>query len=154
MQHVLEVNNIRLALLVDHRFLRWIPECFIRILNLSPATAYAKVYDGIASVMLDRDFVDFAVEYERTLKSPAKYEKIRQTIESEKRVKAFLYLVPSYPLLYGLMEAFRGTKQLVVFGFVEEFKREQFSTRVRSTNYSETSLHDALAKLPTAKTGT
>ena len=153
MQHVLEVNNIRLALLVHHRFLRWIPECFIRILNLSPATAYAKVYDGIASVMLDRNFVDFAVEYERTLKSPAKYARIRQAIESEKRVKAFLYLVPSYPLLCGLMEAFRGTKQLVVFGFVEEFKREQLSIRVRSTNYSETSLHDALAKLPTAKTG-
>jgi hypothetical protein len=46
---------------------------------------------------------------------------------------------------------FRGTKQLVVFEFVEEFKSEQLSTRVRSTNYSETSLHDALAKLPTRK---
>jgi hypothetical protein len=68
-----------------------IPECFIRVLNLSPATAYAKVYDGIANVRVDHGFVDFAVEYERTLKSPAKYEKIRKAIESEKRVQAFVY---------------------------------------------------------------
>ncbi len=154
MPHVLEVNNIRLALLVHRKLLHWIPECFIRVLNLSPTTAYAKVYDGIATVMLYPDFVDFAVEYERTLKSPAKYEKIRKAIESEKRVKAFLYLVPSYQLLHGLMEAFGGTKPLVMFGLVEEFKREQLSARVRDANYSESSLHDALAKLLPAKTGT
>jgi hypothetical protein len=32
--HVLEVNNIRLALLVHREVLRWIPESFIRVLNL------------------------------------------------------------------------------------------------------------------------
>jgi hypothetical protein len=152
--HALEVNDIRLTLL-DHRKLQqWIPESLIRVLNLSPATAYAKVYDGIATVLLSADFVDFAVEYERTLKSPAKYAKIRAAIESEKRVKAFLYLVPSYHLLFGLMEAFGRTQQLVVFGLVEEFKREQLSTRVRYANYRETSLQDVLAKLLPAKTGT
>jgi len=152
MLHALEVNNIRLALLVDRKLLGWIPEPFIRVLNLSPATAYAKVYDGIATVMLYRQFVDFAVEYERTLKSPAKYEKIRAAIESERRVKAFLYLVPSYHLLAGLTEAFRSTKQLVLFGFVDEFKREQLNTRVRDANYRETTLHNALEKLVPAKT--
>jgi len=152
--HVLEVNNIRLALLVHREVLRWIPESFIRVLNLSPATAYAKVYDGIARVMLNHEFVDLAVEYERTLKSPAKYEKIRNAIESEKWVKAFLYLVPNYELLYGLIAAFRGTKQFVLFGLVDEFKREQLSTHVRDANHRETALHDALAKLLPAKTGT
>jgi hypothetical protein len=57
MAHVLEVTNIRLALLVHHQLFRWILECFIRILNLSPATAYAKVYDGIANVRIDHGFV-------------------------------------------------------------------------------------------------
>jgi hypothetical protein len=154
MAHVLEVTNIRLALLVHHQLFRWIPECFIRVLNLSPATAYAKVYDGIANVRVDHGFVDFAVEYERTLKSPAKYEKIRKAIESEKRVQAFVYLVPSYDLLHGLMEAFWGAKQLLVFGLVDEFKKEQLGTRVRHTNYIETPLHDALAQLLPARSGT
>jgi hypothetical protein len=123
-------------------------------LNLSPATAYAKVYDGIANVRVDHGFVDFAVEYERTLKIPAKYEKIRKAIESEKRVQAFVYLVPSYDLLHGLMEAFWGAKQLLVFGLVDEFKKEQLGTRVRHTNYIETPLHDALAQLLPARSGT
>ena len=67
-------------------------------------------------------------------------------------MKAFLYLVPSYHLLPGLTEAFRSTKQLVLFGFVDEFKREQLNTRVRDANYRETTLHNALEKLVPAKT--
>jgi len=105
-------------------------------------------------VRLHYDLVDFAVEYERTLKSPGKYEKIREAIESEKRVKAFLYLVPSYPLLQGLRNAFWRTKQLVVFGLVDEFKREQLNTSVHDGNYRVGSLQDVLAKLLPAKTGT
>lgn len=152
--HALEVNDIRLALLSTRKLQRWIPESFIRVLNLSPVNAYAKVYDGVATVTLYGNDVEFAVEYERTLKSPTKYEKIREAIESEKRVKAFLYLVPSYQLRHGLMEAFWRTKQLVVFGLVDEFKREQLSTRVREANYRETSLDDVLARLLPVKTGT
>ena len=68
-------------------------------------------------------------------------------------MKAFLYLVPSYPLLQGLRDAFWRTKQLVVFGLVDEFKREQLSTRVQDANYRESSLQDVLAKLLPAKTG-
>jgi len=57
-------------------------------------------------------------------------------------------------LLYGLIAAFRGTKQFVLFGLVDEFKREQLSTHVRDANHRETALHDALAKLLPAKTAT
>ncbi|HXY03299.1 MAG TPA: hypothetical protein VEI49_06940, partial [Terriglobales bacterium] len=66
---------------------------------------------------------------------------------------AFLYLVPNYELLYGLIAAFRGTKQFVMFGLVDEFKREKLSTRVCDANHKESALHDALAKLLSAKTG-
>jgi len=67
-------------------------------LSLEPVTRdrSCKSYDGIASVLVQGRSVEFAIEYERTLQSPAKYEKIREAIESEKRVKAFLYLVPNY----------------------------------------------------------
>jgi hypothetical protein len=152
--HALEVNNIRLTLLVRRKLIHWIPEPFIRAVNLSPATAYAKVYDGIATVVVYPNLVDFAVEYERTLKSPAKYERIRQAIESEKRVKAFLYLAPNYAVRTGLIEAFWHSKALVMFASVDEFKRDQMSTRVLDSNYGETTLNDALAKLVPAQTGT
>ena len=150
--HALEVNDIRLALSIHHQLVRWIPESFIRVLNLSPATAYAKVYDGIASVLVQGEFVEIAIEYERTLKSPAKYEKIREAIESEKRVKAFLYLVPSYELLFGVKDALWRMKQLVLFGLIEEFKKERLEMRVRDSCFRESSLREALAQRLLART--
>jgi len=150
--HALEVNDIRLALSIHHQLVRWIPESFIRVLNLSPATAYAKVYDGIASVLVQGEFVEIAIEYERTLKSPAKYEKIREAIESEKRVKAFLYLVPSYELLFGVKDALWRMKQLVLFGLIEEFKKERLEMRVRDSCFRESSMREALAQRLLART--
>jgi hypothetical protein len=112
--HALEVNNIRLALLRTGRLWSWVPESLIRILNVSPVSAYAKVYDGIAEVNLEGRAVKFAVEYERTLKSPAKYEKIPAAIEAEKRLNIFLYLVPALALLFNLTYEFQRNRQLVV----------------------------------------
>ena len=143
---------IRLTLSLHHQLGGWIPESFIRVLNLLPATAYAKVYDGIASVRVYGRSVEFAIEYERTLKSQAKYEKIREAIESEKRIKAFLYLVPTYELLHGITDAFWRMKQLVLFALVDEFKKDRLDTRVRDSWYRESSLQDALAQmLPATK---
>lgn len=146
--HALEINNIRLALLRTRKLQRWIPESFIRVLNMSPIYAYAKVYDGVARVALANGDIEFAVEYERTLKSRAKYEKIREAIESEKRVKAFLYLVPSPLLLHALNDVFWHTKQLLLLGLMDDFKQAQLSATVWcSGDHKEICLNDALSKL-------
>jgi len=150
--HALEVNDIRLTLLIDNRLIHWIPESFIRILNLSPATTYAKVYDGIASVLLQDRSVEFAIEYERTLKSPAKYEKIREAIESERQVAVFLYLVPTYELLLGITDVLYRMKQRVLFALVDEFKKDRLDTRVRDSWDRESSLLDVLAHMLPART--
>jgi hypothetical protein len=142
--HALEVTNIRLALLRTQTLWSWTPETFIRVLNLSPSNAYAKVYDGIARVRLDGRYLEFAVEYERTLKSPTKYEKIREAIESETRLKAFLYIVPTSELLYSLVHEFQGTKQLILFGLGSVFKQDVLRATVLRTNYARTSLQAAL----------
>ena len=112
---------------------------------------WASIAIGTAGVVYHLDSRFF---YERTLKSPAKYEKIREAIESEKRVKAFLYLVPNYQLLHGITDALWRMKQLVLFGLVDDFKRERLNTGVRDSHYKESSLQDALARLLPAKTGT
>ena len=145
--HALEVNNIRLVLLRTGTIWSWIPECFIRVLNLSSESAYAKVYDGIARVSFEGEYIDFAVEYERTLKSPSKYQKIREAIESEKRLHGFLYLVPTYQLRSSLVHEFWGTRRLVFFGLVGEFKRKAFDAEVWGANYKGTSLQEALLKV-------
>ena len=48
----------------------------------------AKTYDAIATVSLATGrLVEFAIECERTLKSPQKYEKVRETIVSGSQVR-------------------------------------------------------------------
>jgi len=151
--HALELNNIRLALLRTGTLFSWIPESFIRVLNLSPAHAYAKVYDGIAKVLFDGEFAEFAVEYERTLKSLPKYQKIREAIESEKRLNGFLYLVPSWQLLSVLRGEFWDTKKMVFFGLAGEFKEKAFDAAVTTAKYDKIPLQVALKKMAVADKG-
>jgi hypothetical protein len=145
--HALEVNSIRLALMRTLKLRDWIPESHIRGLNLLPTSAYAKVYDAIATVLIDDHEVEFAIECERTPKTPAKYQKIREAIESERRVNAFLYLVPSFQLVYALQHAFKGTNRHVLFGMLDEFKQQQLASRVRTAHSREAPLEDMLARL-------
>ena len=151
--HALELNNIRIALKARGHLLVWIPEVFVRVLNLSPATAYAKVYDGIAEVSLDGEHIKFGIEYERTFKSQPKYDKIWEAIESEKRLNAFLYLVPNTTLLWGLVREFKGTKRPVYFGLVDEFKEKVFDADVWSASYDRSTLRSALLQAARASKG-
>jgi hypothetical protein len=144
--HSLELNNIRIALKATNDLMLWIPEVAIRVLNLSPATAYAKVYDAIAEVYLDGNYVTFAIEYERTFKSQSKYDKIGGAIQSEKRLDVFLYLVPSYDLLRGLIDEFQGTTRLVFFGLVNDFKGQVFDAPVWSVASHKSTFKEALLK--------
>ena len=111
---------------------------------MSPATAYAKVYDGIAELYVDGDYVTLAIEYERTFKSKSKYDKILEAIESEKRLNVFLYLVPTLDLQWALIREFEGTKRLVFFGLVDEFKQKVFETQVWSARYDKLVFNDVL----------
>jgi hypothetical protein len=155
--HALELNDVRLALMQTLTLSQWMPESFIRVLNTSPATAYAKVYDGIARIDRGpgRDSIQFAIEYERTLKSQTKYEKIRAAIESEKRLNVFLYLMPTYQVLSTVQSQFWRTKRLVYFGLVDEFKKNAFNAPLTTAMFKKTCLWDALeegAALPEVRT--
>jgi hypothetical protein len=152
--HALEVNAIHLAMMRTLVLKQWIPESLIRVLNLSPYYAYAKVYDGIASLSVAGRRIDVAVEYERTLKSQTKYQKIREAIESEKRTEAVLYLAPTEELLDSLRNEFWQTSKCVLFGLLDNFKRDRIGTIVYESNYNRLSLLQALTKVIPAKTET
>jgi hypothetical protein len=129
--HILELTRIRLALLRSGTLMRWISESFIRVLSLSPIHAYAKTYDAIATVSLGGGRCgEFAIEYERTLKSPQKYDKVRQAIESEERLTNFLYLSPSFPVLSAIGRHFERTRQNVYFGAIQNFKEHALDAEV------------------------
>lgn len=152
--HALELNSIRLTFMRTDLLWRWIPEPLVRVLNLSPATAYAKVYDGIAGIFLNDKTLDIAVEYERTLKSQAKYAKIREAIVSERCVDLFLYLAPSQDLLWSLRREFWRMERLLFFGEVGEFKEKALAATVHDTYGRELSFQDALLKAIAARSRT
>ena len=129
--HVLEVNRIRLALERSGALIFWIPEVLIRIVNLSPTLSYAKAYDAVAQVRIgDGVSVEFAIEYERTLKSEQKYERILEAIESERRLHTVLYLAPSYEILSSLRWYFERARHDILFAPVDDFKRNVLDTQV------------------------
>jgi hypothetical protein len=84
----------------------------------------------------------------------AKYQRIRKAIESERRLNAFLYLVPSYQLLYAMQQAFSGTQRLVLFGMLDEFKQHTLGSRVRTAYGYEAPLQEMLARLIAARART
>lgn len=142
--HALGLNAIRLTLQVTGYLWQWIPESFIRVMNLSPVSGYEKVYDAVATVWVNEEKVQFAIEYERTLKSQAKYEKIRDAIEHESRLNGFLYLVPNLQMVLNLINEFRGTKRLIFFGVFDEFKEKVLDVAVWAANRRCMHLNEAL----------
>ena len=145
--HVLELNRIRIALERSRALVSWIPEVFIRVVNLSPTLCYAKAYDAVAKVSLgDGVWAEFAIEYERTLKSEQKYEKILEAIESERRLHTILYLTPSYEILASLRWYFERTRHDVPFALVEDFKKDVLDTQVDFAGaFRRMTLREALA---------
>ena len=146
--HILELNRIRLALERSRSLLYWIPEVSIRVLNLSPTLSYAKAYDAIAKVSLGAGAsAEFAIEYERTLKSEQKYGKILEAIENEKRLRTILYLTPSYEILTSLRCYFERARHRVLFGLVGDFKKDVLDAQVNLTGtFRHTPLREALTE--------
>ena len=146
--HVLELNRIRFALERSGDLLFWVPETFIRVLNLSPIFCYAKAYDAIAKVILgDGLSAEFAIEYERTLKSEQKYERILEAIANERRLHTILYLTPSYEIVATLRRYFRCTRHEIICALVDDFKRNVLDTQVDlASTYHRTTIREALLR--------
>jgi hypothetical protein len=54
--HVLRAEPDPLALERSRTLVLWVPETFIRVVNLSPTFCYAKAYDAVATVDLGKRF--------------------------------------------------------------------------------------------------
>jgi hypothetical protein len=146
--HVLELNRIRLALENSGALMYWVPESLIRVLNLSPVHRYAKTYDAVAKVRLDDNISpDFAIEYERTLKSEQKYDGILGALASERRLHTILYISPSFEILSTIRWHFRRARQQILFAQADDFKKRALDAQVDSaSSYRRTTFRDALLR--------
>ena len=148
LRHVLEINQIRLALECSELLQSWTPEAFIRVLNLCPTLRYAKTYDAVVRLALgDNVYSEFAIEYERSVKSEQRYQKIVQAVAEEKRLNVILYLTSSYEIAATLRPYFQNARQTVLFAHVEKFKQDVLDSQVDvAGSYRRLPLREALLR--------
>ncbi len=68
------------------------PKCRSVHSTWSRKTPNNKDYDSLVTLLINDQSYDFALEYERTLKSVKRYEKILEELENEYQVDCILYL--------------------------------------------------------------
>ncbi|MGH9448317.1 MAG: hypothetical protein ACRD3O_21760, partial [Terriglobia bacterium] len=128
--HALDLNDIHLALAGGGLLAKWKSDLEVRSQNEFTGYGYAKDYDAVATLRLDGQDVEMALEYERQVKAEARYLEIAAAIQREHRVQRFLYLLPDYHLLWFVRQFFQQSSREIYFGIACDFKRELILTQV------------------------
>jgi hypothetical protein len=128
--HALELNAIRLALARNSLLVQWRTEVEISSTNMVSDAPYQKDYDAIVEVWVKDQVRQFALEYERSLKSMKAYEKIRAALESERRVACVLYLTAHSDLLLALMYQLTPLAQRLGFLTATSFREQLLKANV------------------------
>lgn len=142
--HALELNSIELALHQEPERFTWTTESQVRCLHTYAPDEFGKIYDAVIQVTLDGSNARFALEYEATQKTLARYYKIRQAIESDACLDTLLYLAPSFELLRALTLRLRSQEKSILFGILNDFKKERWDATVYCSDFVSRPLRQAL----------
>jgi hypothetical protein len=119
--HSLELNRVRIALARSGALIRWVAESALRVLYRAGQRNYAKIYDSVATVMIDGEIYEIGFEYERSLKAIERYKDTAAKIDDERRVHVVVYLCPSNNTFTTISDAFFGAHKTVLVAMMEEF---------------------------------
>jgi hypothetical protein len=142
--HALDLNDIHLTLIRSGVLRQWKSDLEVRSQNEFTDYAYAKDYDAVVTLESDGELIEIALEYERQVKSAARYQEIAAAIQRERQVGSFLYLFPDYHMLWFVRHFFRHSNRQIYFGVACDFKRELLLTQVVSPKAPYASLKEAL----------
>lgn len=142
--HAIDLNDIHLALLRSGLLAKWKSDLEIRSQNEFTDCGYVKDYDAIVTLRLDGRDVELALEYERQVKSEARYHDIAAAIQHERQVNRFLYLFPDYHILWFVRRFFQHSRREIFFGIACDFKRELILTQVVGPKSVYATLKEAL----------
>jgi hypothetical protein len=142
--HALDLNDIHLTLIRSGALRKWKSDLEVRSQNEFTDYGYVKDYDAVATLELDGELIEIALEYERQAKSEARYQEISAAIHRERQVGRFLFLFPDYHMLWFVRQFFRQSNRQIYFGVACDFKRELLFTRVVGPKATYSSLKEAL----------
>ena len=128
--HALELNAIRLALAQSSVLVGWESEIEVVSRNMVSVTPYQKDYDAVVRVSAGSGVREFALEYERSLKSAKRYAKIRAALEEERQVSSVLYLTASSELMLALIYQLTPLSIPIAFATARSFRERKLATAV------------------------
>ena len=128
--HSLELNRIQLALAQANLLAGWQSEVEVASFNTISRSPYEKDYDAIVDVWVGDKRAQFALEYERTLKSVKEYERVRAALQSERQIGCILYLTSGVEVLLHLLEELRPVNKSLAFANAKDFAKELLDTPV------------------------
>ena len=128
--HMIEINAIRIALMKAGILDAWKMELEIISENLISRFNTRKDYDAIVTLRHGRHRVRFAIEFERTPKSAARYREISKSILQDSSVDLVLYLTANPELMSLLAQEFQPLGSKVVFCLSSQFKTHLLQTPV------------------------
>jgi len=128
--HSLELNQIRLALANENILANWQSEIEVASFNTISCAPYQKDYDAIVDVWIGDQRAQFALEYERSLKSYRQYERIRAALQAEKKIGCILYLTSGMEVLAHLFDELRSVPDKLAFADARDFERTLLETQV------------------------
>jgi hypothetical protein len=115
MMHSLGLNEIRLTFQRNHMLNSWLCDLEVCSENLLTGDKYAKDYDALAVLNIDGQQINCAIEYERSSKSHARYEEIRDSISEEQLVDVILYIVSEPERLFLVADHLAGAHPRILF---------------------------------------
>jgi hypothetical protein len=153
--HMIEINAIRIALMKAGILDDWKMELEIISENLVNRFNTRKDFDSIVTVRHNGRKLRFALEFEKTAKSAARYVEISQSILLDTSIDLVVYLAASQELLSLLAQEFRSIGNKVVFGLSNQFKTQLLETPMLSIgDHSEfRPFSEILTYLPEANDG-
>src|SRR6185312_16133474 len=119
--HAIGLNEIHLTALRAGVLVCWMAAMEIRSQNELTAFGFAKDYDAIVTVRMDKGERRFALEYERTPKAGKCYRAIAGSMNQEVHVNRLLYLVANYDLLRFVSGFFTNADFPVFFGLLQDW---------------------------------
>lgn len=128
--HALELNAIRLALARNALLVSWQSEVEISSINMVSGAPYQKDYDAIVKVWIGSEVREFALEYERSLKSAKQYEKVRAALEAERQIGCVLYLTADPDLLLAILYQLTPVSKRLGFATARSFREQLLATSV------------------------
>jgi hypothetical protein len=128
--HSLELNRVQLALAQRNLLASWQSEVEVASLNTIARSPYQKDYDAIVEVWIGDKTAQFALEYERTLKSFKQYERIRAALQAERQIGCILYLTSGVEVLLHLVREFESVTKPIAFANARDFVTTLLDTPV------------------------